>query len=189
MVFHFFEILVAVIFPLSEALLTIFKRAKKDRTRVQDEGSIGLLWAVILASIVLSVACRWVRVAQVTMPEPLRVALLLGLVLPGLALRWMSILTLGRYFTVDVAIHEDHQVIQSGPYRFVRHPSYTGVLMAFLGVGITTNNLLSLVVLVLPIGLAILHRIKVEERALRESLGEPYAAYCARTSRLIPGVY
>ena len=62
----------------------------------------------------------------------------------GIAIRWYAIVYLGRFFTVNVAIAADHRLIDSGPYRFVRHPSYIGALMAFLGLGLTLGNWVSL---------------------------------------------
>jgi protein-S-isoprenylcysteine O-methyltransferase Ste14 len=112
----------------------------------------------------------------------------LGLLVGGLALRWVAILTLGRLFTVDVAIHSDHVVVQTGLYRVLRHPSYTGLLLAFLGLGVSFANWLSILGLLIPITLAVLNRVAKEEQALLSSLGSDYAAYCARTKRFIPGL-
>jgi protein-S-isoprenylcysteine O-methyltransferase len=106
----------------------------------------------------------------------------------GLALRWWAVVTLGRFFTVDVATHADHSLVDTGPFHFVRHPSYTGLLLAFLGFGVSMGNALSLLVLMPPIVAALSYRMRVEEAALRGALGAPYADYCARTKRLIPGV-
>jgi len=108
--------------------------------------------------------------------------------LAGLALRLVSILTLGRLFTVNVAIHSDHPVVEKGPYRFVRHPSYSGLLLAFIGLGVSFQSWLSILVLLVPIVLAVVNRVATEERALLSFLGPPYTAYCARTKRFIPWV-
>jgi len=112
-----------------------------------------------------------------------------GLFIAGLVLRWMAIIHLGRYFTVDVAIAEDHRLIESGPYRFVRHPSYSGALLAFAGFGICLGNWISLLVLIVPISWAFLRRIEIEESVLMQALGDTYAAYSRRTRRLVPFVY
>ena len=101
---------------------------------------------------------------------------------------WTAILTLGRLFTVDVAIHSDHAVVEQGLYRFMRHPSYTGLLVAFLGLGVSLANWLSIIALLVPIAAAVLKRVAIEEGALLHSLGPAYAAYCARTKRFIPGL-
>jgi len=104
----------------------------------------------------------------------------------GLAVRWWAVITLGKFFTVDVATHDDHALVSTGPFRFVRHPSYTGLLLAFLGFGVSLGNAASLVVLMTPIVVAFVYRMRVEEEALRRTLGASYDAYCARTKRLIP---
>jgi protein-S-isoprenylcysteine O-methyltransferase len=96
---------------------------------------------------------------------------------------------LGRYFTVDVSISAEHKLIDSGPYRHIRHPTYTGALLAFLGLGLCFGNWLSILFLTLPIIAAFLWRIRIEERVLLHGLGQNYRAYVERTSRLIPFVY
>jgi protein-S-isoprenylcysteine O-methyltransferase len=107
----------------------------------------------------------------------------------GIALRWYSIFYLGRFFTVDVAIAPGHELIEAGPYRFIRHPSYTGALLAFFGFALTLGNWLASLCLLLPIAAAFLWRIHVEERALSDALGEVYRGYVRRTKRLLPFIY
>jgi protein-S-isoprenylcysteine O-methyltransferase Ste14 len=107
----------------------------------------------------------------------------------GLALRIWAILTLDQLFTFAVGIAADHRVVQNGPYRFLRHPGYAGVLLIALGVGIALQNWLSLAVLTVVPALALGLRIVVEESVLAGALGPEYRAYAARTARLIPGVW
>ena len=107
----------------------------------------------------------------------------------GLALRWYAILYLGRFFTVNVAISRDHRLIDTGPYRLIRHPSYTGALMAFLGLGVCIGNWASLAAMLIPTLLVFSWRIRVEEQALMAALGEPYRIYMQRTKRLVPAIY
>jgi protein-S-isoprenylcysteine O-methyltransferase len=104
-------------------------------------------------------------------------------------LRWYSIFFLGRFFTVDVAVAADQHVIDTGPYRFIRHPSYTGVLLAFLGLALCFGNAATLFMLVVPTTAVFLYRIRIEEAALQSGLGEPYKQYMQRTKRLLPFVY
>jgi protein-S-isoprenylcysteine O-methyltransferase len=107
----------------------------------------------------------------------------------GLALRWYSIIHLGRFFTTNVAIAKDHHLIDSGPYRFIRHPSYAGSLMAALGFTLIFANWASLLAILVPVCAVTLWRIHIEEEALVEALGEPYCTYMKRTKRLIPMIY
>jgi protein-S-isoprenylcysteine O-methyltransferase Ste14 len=107
----------------------------------------------------------------------------------GFALRQWSIATLGRFFTVDVRVHADQSVVTRGPYHWVRHPSYTGLIVFFVGVGFALSNWASLgLFAVLPtIGLVV--RIHAEERALASALGDAYRDYEATHRRLLPGVW
>jgi protein-S-isoprenylcysteine O-methyltransferase Ste14 len=101
----------------------------------------------------------------------------------------VAIFTLRRWFSMNVAIRADQRVHRTGLYRFVRHPSYLGMALGLLAIGLHSRNWACLaLILVLPT-LAMLYRIHVEESALREALGEEYAAYSRVTKRLIPGVY
>ena len=107
----------------------------------------------------------------------------------GLVLRGWSILTLGNYFTGRVIVSPDQPVVTAGPYRLLRHPSYTGFLLACVGVGLASANWVSLAAIVL-LPLAVLcWRIRVEETALAEIVGDRYRAYAAQHKRLVPFVW
>jgi protein-S-isoprenylcysteine O-methyltransferase len=122
-------------------------------------------------------------------PRWLPVAVGVPVMLAGAALRWWSVVTLGRFFTVTVGVADDHRLIDSGPYAVLRHPSYTGMLIVYLGLGIGLDSWVSIVAgLVVP-GLACAYRIGHEERQLREGLGPSYDAYARRTRRLVPGLW
>jgi protein-S-isoprenylcysteine O-methyltransferase Ste14 len=112
-----------------------------------------------------------------------------GLILSGLALRWWAILSLGRAFTVDVAIAEGQRMVERGLYRVIRHPSYTDSILSFVGFRLAPGNWASLLAIVVPITAAFLYRIGVEECALQAGLGEDYTRYMRRTRRLLPFLY
>jgi protein-S-isoprenylcysteine O-methyltransferase Ste14 len=111
-----------------------------------------------------------------------------ALMILGTALRWAAILTLGRAFRQRVAVQPDQQVIQSGPYRLVRHPAYTGRLLQLVGLALTMTNWASLAASIACFVGGWTYRIRVEEQVLGEELGQPYRDYMRRTKRLIPGV-
>src|SRR5579871_4039046 len=96
--------------------------------------------------------------------------------------------TLGRYFTFDVAVRAGQPVVQSGPYRFVRHPAYSGTLLSLFGIGVELANVASIVVILAGTLLGLLYRVRVEEKALIEALGQPYVDYMRHTKRFIPFV-
>jgi protein-S-isoprenylcysteine O-methyltransferase Ste14 len=107
----------------------------------------------------------------------------------GLVIRIWSVLTLGSEFRTTVEVDAEHRLVQTGPYRFVRHPSYTGILLLAIGYGLTLDNWLSLaILLVVPLATTI-RRIAVEEATMAEVLGAPYQAYKHRTKRLLPGLW
>jgi protein-S-isoprenylcysteine O-methyltransferase Ste14 len=97
----------------------------------------------------------------------------------GLVLRWIAIFSLGRQFTVDVAITQGHQLIRTGIYKVLRHPSYAGSLLSFLGLGLAFSNYLSVVVIFVPICAAFLYRIHIEEKTLVATFGDEYLNYRA----------
>ena len=182
------SLILGLTYFLSEALLTITHRSRGTGVR-QDRSTLRILWLVIMGSVVAGVyLTRHWQVAAFPDRHLCRMIALL-LFLPGIALRWWAIVTLGRFFTVDVQIAKDHELVERGPFRLVRHPSYTGVLLAFVGFAFSLANWAALLVIVLPIFAAFLRLMNVEEQALTEALGERYVGYMRRTKRLVPGVY
>jgi protein-S-isoprenylcysteine O-methyltransferase Ste14 len=110
-------------------------------------------------------------------------------ILAGAALRLWAIVTLGRWFTYDVRVTDGQPVVQSGPYRWIRHPSYTGIVIVLLGIGLTLGNWLSLVFITLLPTVGLVLRIRVEEAALVTTLGAAYEQYAATKPHLIPGIW
>jgi protein-S-isoprenylcysteine O-methyltransferase len=109
--------------------------------------------------------------------------------LGGVALRWWAIRTLGRHFTRDLQVTADHTLVQRGPYRVLRHPSYTGAMLMFAGVGVGLGNAVSLAACVLLPAIGYVQRIRREEALLRQQLGAPYDDYARVTRRLVPGIW
>ncbi len=177
-----------IAFAVSEASIRVRSATHRDGSRV-DRGSFFAVVAGIGSGVLVAVWCA-VGVSSTTIPYGW-VPFVCGLVLMwlGIGLRQWAVWTLGRFFTVVVRVVDDQTVIDRGPYRWVRHPSYTGALLTLVGLGLALGNWLSVVaLLVLPtIGLVV--RIRVEERALLVALGEPYRAYAEHRRRLLPGVW
>ncbi len=174
------------LYGLSELLLALMKRAK-GRANARDRGSLLILWGVIIAGVVAAnFAAHVFKGFSLSVDFYPYSCTAFGC---GLLVRWYAILYLGRFFTVDVAIQNDQRVIETGPYRFIRHPSYSGALLAFFGLGVCLLNWISLLVLFIPVTGAFLYRIRIEETVLVESLGQAYSEYSTRTKRLIPFIY
>ncbi len=172
----------------SEIILSRIRHSGQTRSG-HDKSSLRVLWTIITISVFIGVFLGRSGIGSV--PAGTRIMLILGIVLivAGLAVRWTAILTLRKYFTVDVAIREDHKVVMTGLYRYVRHPAYLGSLLSFLGLAISFSNWLAALVTFLPITGAFIYRIRVEEKALDDFFGEAYRRYCSSTKRLIPGVF
>ena len=112
----------------------------------------------------------------------------IGLMIAGILLRQWSIAVLGRYFSRTVGVQEGQVVVDRGPYRLVRHPAYTGSLLAIVGLGFVLQSWGAVLVLIAFFGVAFGYRIHVEEGVLTSKLGDEYVAYTKRTKRLIPYV-
>ena len=178
-----------LVYLISEFLLTVTRRSRSRTGTRQDRGTLGVLWLVIMTSIAagIYVAAHWPAAA---LPDG-RIFATAGVALfvAGLLLRWWAIVTLGRFFTVDVTIEKDHELVERGPFCVVRHPSYSGVLLAFVGFALSLRNWAALFVILLPIFAAFIHRMNVEEKALSCALGSRYTDYMRRTKRLVPYLY
>ncbi|WP_241093505.1 methyltransferase family protein [Xanthomonas sp.] len=171
-----------------EALLSYRRRASDGGA--QDQGTLKLLWRVLYAAVVVAVLLAFTGMWRFPpqWQEPLRwtgCALIAG----GLALRLWAIRVLDRWFTVHVTIQADHRLIRHGPYRRLRHPSYTGALLAFYGLAIGLGNGLSLLAIVPTVTWAFLRRIRVEEALLIRAFPTEYPHYAARSWRLLPFVW
>lgn len=112
----------------------------------------------------------------------------IALMLLGIFLRQWSIALLGGSFSVLVSVREGQAIIRKGPYRYVRHPSYTGAIMIFTGIGLAILSLGALLVLLLASCIVYGYRIHVEEKALVSKFGDEYQLYRKETKMLIPFV-
>jgi protein-S-isoprenylcysteine O-methyltransferase Ste14 len=107
----------------------------------------------------------------------------------AMALRFWSVQTLGRYFTLTVQTSPDQPVVTTGPYRYVRHPAYSALLIAVVAGGLLIGNWASMVVLLAAVGAGLAYRISVEEQALARDIGGAYRDYAATHKRLVPFVW
>jgi protein-S-isoprenylcysteine O-methyltransferase Ste14 len=174
---------------LAEVVMQVRQYRMGGRAVRTEWGSLGVVSVAFLLGEVLAV------IAKSTLhgadfgggAAELTVALLV--LWSGIALRLWAIQVLGRFFRGVVHIQADHRVVTAGPYRVLRHPAYTGALVAVLGLGLVFDNVVSLVLLLGCVLTGVLYRIRVEERVLTSALGEDYTGYAARTSRLLPRVW
>jgi protein-S-isoprenylcysteine O-methyltransferase len=156
----------------------------RGATRVRrDRGSEALILLTVWISLGIALSFGYGGVG----PLPDWVFYLgIFLMLLGIGVRQWAIAVLGRFFSLNVRVVEDHQVVDKGPYRWVRHPSYTGVLITFIGLSLAVQSLGALLVLLGVFIVSFGYRIRVEEKTLRSELGDDYASYMKRTKRIIP---
>lgn len=174
---------------LSEILLHRILRGKDtDDKKKKDQGSLAFIWIVIIVFINISVLVSAKTVYPILAgPDMNRIGL--SVILLGMVLRFVAIAQLGRLFTVNVTIRKDHHIKQDGLYRILRHPSYAGSLLSFLGFGLSQNNWLGLAIVFIPVFVAFVYRMNIEEKVLSAQFGEEYTAYMKHTSRVIPWIY
>ena len=163
-------------------------RWKTAASENRDRRSLGVL--MLLSPIVISLAIHWAFAPGARAPTTTWLPWIgLGVMASGIALRFRSIAALGEFHTPNVAIRAQHRLIERGPYRYVRHPSYLGALIGFDGFGLALGDWRSFALFLLVMPLPYLFRIREEEAVLAAAFGEPYRAYQRRTKRLIPGIY
>jgi protein-S-isoprenylcysteine O-methyltransferase Ste14 len=111
------------------------------------------------------------------------------LVVAGLVIRISSILTLRKQFTYTITQVEQHELIEKGLYRFIRHPGYLGQLLIFLGITVALSNWLSVLLMIIPVISGYIYRIHIEEQFMIKQFGDTYLSYREKTKRLIPRIY
>ena len=152
----------------------------------RDHGSRAIIvfgtYVLIAAEFVL----RFNRIGWVSGPWLLAGQLI---VLVGIALRYWALMVLGRFYTTAVAVQGEQTLVQRGPYRIIRHPSYSGGLLILFGFGFALNTWVGAVIAVIVLSAMYAYRIAVEEKVMLETFGDDYRDYMRRTRRLFPGVW
>ncbi len=113
----------------------------------------------------------------------------IALIAAGVGLRAWSIATLGRFFQYQIQVQAGHRVVTGGPYRYVRHPSYSGIALVLAGIALATGDVLSAAAVAVLGGAGLAVRIRTEERQLTDALGPEYERFAAQRKRLVPGVW
>ncbi len=164
------------IWGLSEILINRLLQSKTTDKRNLDKSSLSLIWIVIVISLTIAVFVSLKYYFPVASSETIKY-FGLALILTGVVLRLLIIKSLGKFFTADVTIRQNHKLKTDGFYHLLRHPSYAASLLSFTGFGISLNNWVSLLIVAAAILIAFINRIKVEEKALIEYFGQEYIEY------------
>jgi len=176
-----------IIWILLEIWLFMRERKKVDKSEDRNTRRTNIV-SVVLAIVIgyLFINVKYFRIIG-SFNSRLIIAIIVIWI--GLVLRFWAVQTLGKFFRTTVMIQKGHQVIKNGPYRYARHPSYTGLLLTTIGVAIGMNNWIGLILMVFIVFVALQKRIILEEKVLQKSLGEDYQSYIKNTKRLIPFIY
>jgi len=181
-------IAVSYLYGFFELFLNIRQKRKRTVTTSNDKNSLRFLYGLITVGYFLSFAIGVTKLGRVYHWNTF-FAIGMSLFVIGLIIRIHSILTLRQFFTYSVAKVQNHQIIETGLYKFIRHPGYLGQLIIFLGISTSISNWLSILAMMIPVFVGYLYRIKVEERFMTEQMGENYINYQNRTKKMIPMIY
>lgn len=177
-----------ILWGISEIYLLLKMKSGTGDAKGKDQKSLSFLWMVIGFGIFFGIFITKSTFYPFYTNEIVRMLGLTFLVL-GVVFRLVVISQLGKYFTVDVTIRKDHQIITNGFYQYLRHPSYAFSLLTFLGLAIVLNNYIAAIVLFVPVFLMFIFRMNIEEKALIEQFGKDYTDYIQATKRIIPYIY
>jgi len=186
------KLILIIAFSILYGLFEIFMSRRQQNSRKisksGDKGSIWLLTISISLGYWLSFLIASTKIGRIYHWNTFFV---IGSVLAliGLIIRVTSILQLKQQFTYTVTKIENHELIETGLYKIIRHPGYLGQLIIFLGISTCLSNWLSILLMIIPVLLGYLNRINVEEKFMAEQMGQKYLDYQKRTKRLIPAIY
>jgi protein-S-isoprenylcysteine O-methyltransferase len=161
----------------------------KDKSNTTDKGTeTQIIWSVYISQLLAVLEASYLR-----FPDSVRwnmvTTISLIIMILGLILRTWAIYTLGNYFTMHLVIQKEHKIIRNGPYKYLRHPSYVGAFLTYLGTTIFLHSWFSSIVAVVILSIAWLRRMHYEEKLLLEKFGEEYKSYCKTAKRAIPGFW
>jgi protein-S-isoprenylcysteine O-methyltransferase len=170
----------------------IWKKMRANEKNA-DKNSYRILYIITILSLVLGISIgislkfdNILHIYNSSICFPVIGATFIAL---GLVIRLTAINTLKKYFTVNVTIKNDHKLITSGLYRYIRHPAYAGGILSFIGCGLCYGNILSFIIISLPYVLLILKRIKDEEIVLIGNFGQAYIDLISKTKKIIPFIF
>ena len=182
-------LLLCLVWVAAEARLARQSRLDQHTLLHSEQRSQRWLWLSVLVSLGLGLEFKqlaWLPIPIDYLPRQLLAMLLFA---AGLYLRYWAVGQLGKFFTTDITIQRQQHLITSGPYRWIRHPAYTGLLMALTGAGLAMGDYLALLMLSLPTFLAFKVRIDLEEQMLQKAFTDSYLNYSKNTWKLLPWLY
>lgn len=173
------------------AEIILARKTRVDNSRLSDreDRSQALLWTTVAACMVSALIFKAFQWMPIPIEYLLRQLIALLLFAAGLSIRYCAVGRLGRFFTTNVSIQREHELIVDGPYRWVRHPAYSGLLIALTATGLAMGDWLALLVLVIPTVFAVNFRIAIEEKLLAKKFGIGFREYSQKTWKLVPWLF
>lgn len=181
-------IAVSYLYGFFEVFMNLGQKKRSKVASSGDKSSLWLLYCLITVGYAMSFSIGATKMGRIYLWNTF-FGIGMVLVVAGLMIRVHSILTLKQFFTYSVAKVEDQKIIETGLYKFIRHPGYLGQWVIFIGISISTSNWLSVLAMLIPITIGYIYRIQVEERFMAEQMGADYLNYQVRTKRIIPRLY
>ena len=177
------------LFTLSGFIIN-FVRGEKKKNIQYTKDKKSLTWFRILVPIGL-VASEVFYFSEFGLISNSILFVIIGcvLIIFGFVVRWFAVLSLGKKFNVSLSIIKKHKLKTDGIYKYIRHPSYTGLLIYYLGLSIIMQNIFSIILLVIFPIIAVINRIKIEENMLFEYFRDEYQIYKQKTKKLFPFIY
>ena len=171
-----------------ELFMGIRQKRKQNIVKSGDKASIWILTILIAVGYLLSFSIGATKTGRIYHWDTFfAIGALLAIV--GLIIRINAIVTLKQHFTYTVTAIEHHELIETGIYKYIRHPGYLGQIIIFIGISTSMSNWLSILLMLIPVLFGYIYRIRTEERFMTEQLGQKYIDYQKRTKRLIPLIY
>jgi protein-S-isoprenylcysteine O-methyltransferase Ste14 len=186
------KLILLITFSALYALFEIFmSRRQKDKREISKSGDKGSIWMLTISITIgywLSFIIASTKIGRI---YHWNTFFIIGSILAlfGLIIRVTSILKLKQQFTYTVTKIENHELIETGLYKIIRHPGYLGQLIIFLGISTCLSNWLSIIFMLIPVLLGYLNRINIEEKFMVEQMGQKYLDYKKRTKKLIPAIF
>jgi len=163
------------------------EKAKSFKAGDNDHYSSILIVAVFIIGIIISPMLAETGIGNLDSEWLIPVGFALAII--GLIVRYSAMTTLGKYYTRTLLTTEDHTIVQSGLYAYVRHPGYTGSILFWIGIALSWHNLLVLILIPLLVFIAYVYRVSSEEKMLVSGFGQSYAEYMSHTKKLVPYIY
>jgi protein-S-isoprenylcysteine O-methyltransferase Ste14 len=186
------KLILIISFSILYGIFEIFmSRRQKNQREISSAGDKGSIWLITISISLgywLSFIMASTKIGRIYHWNTFFITGSI-LVIIGLIIRIVSILTLKQQFTYTVTKIENHELIETGLYKNIRHPGYLGQLIIFLGISTCLSNWLSILLMIIPVLFGYLNRIKVEEKFMVKQMGQKYIDYQKRTKRLLPMIY